>query len=409
MATVPTTPDSQYITLMSSASLSDFPDNTSSNFTVRFDPPMELRGGDFMVALTDIFYPTEWVNVTKDEYKLHIDQKAVTRNYTPRKMKNMAQHVSMRRVADQPYADKKDDDDDGFYDPLDDPSDPEHQRRAAIAREIREAYRQEFASFASSSGSDADDDDDDDDEDPSPTKLLRKRSAKPKKNRKDKKAKKDDDESRQQQQPQRGDMAGEDMVTATPPPDLLNTRSGYVHAQNLPVPEGHYKNIEQLLLTINLAVQKSFRENDKDILSMDHKKGRVRLRLKKHVTLRFSRKLADLLGFKKKTKPGPDKSLAEYHPHLKRHLGSLYVYLDLMQDRVVGDTRAPLIAMVPHATVSPDGLLIANHTVVRPYYFPVRGRFIETARCNIRDSEGDLVSFGDGDVTLTLHLVRVPS
>ena len=408
MATVPTTPDSQYITLMSSASLSDFPDNTSSNFTVRFDPPMELRGGDFMVALTDIFYPTEWVNVTKDEYKLHIDQKAVTRNYTPRKMKNMAQHVSMRRVADQPYADKKDDDDDDFYDPLDDPSDPEHQRRAAIAREIREAYRQEFASFASSSGSDADDDDD---EDPSATKLLRKRSAKPKKNRKDKKAKKDDDddESRQQQQPQRGDMAGEDMVTATPPPDLLNTRSGYVHSQNLPVPEGHYKNIDQLLLTINLAVQKSFRENDKDILSMDHKKGRVRLRLKKHVTLRFSRKLADLLGFKKKTKPGPDKSLAEYHPHLKRHLGSLYVYLDLMQDRVVGDTRAPLIAMVPHATVSPDGLLIANHTVVRPYYFPVRGRFIETARCNIRDSEGDLVSFGDGDVTLTLHLVRVPS
>ena len=112
MAGVPATPDSQYITLMSTASLPSFPKNTSSNFTTRFDPPLELRGGDFQIALTDIFYPTKWVNITEDDYRVVLEKVHKTKNFTPNR-------GNIR--ADEPY------------DPLDDPSDPEHRRRATMA------------------------------------------------------------------------------------------------------------------------------------------------------------------------------------------------------------------------------------------------------------------------------------
>ena len=68
LAGAPLTPDSQYITLMSTASIDSFPNNTSSNFTTRFDPPLELRGGNFNVALMEIFHPTKWINIAQDKY-----------------------------------------------------------------------------------------------------------------------------------------------------------------------------------------------------------------------------------------------------------------------------------------------------------------------------------------------------
>ena len=132
----------------------------------------------------------------------------------------------------------------------------------------------------------------------------------------------------------------------------------------------------------------------------------MQFNLKDGVHIRLSRKLADLLGFKHLHHKGSISKLADLLPDLKKHLGSLHVYLSVMQDRVVGDTMAPLIGMVPHVDTFPSGLKIHHHTFLRPYYFPVKQKFIDTISCNIRDDKGDLVAFTDGSTSLTVHLVR---
>ena len=397
MAGAPTTPDSQYITLMSTASLPSFPKNTSSNFTTRLDPPLELRGGDFQIALTDIFYPTKWVNLTEDDYRVVLEKVHKTRHFTPN---------TTNVQADEPY------------DPLDDPTDPEHQRRAIMDdAPFDDSPAMADAPFshpptapapATSS-------------DPSPTTMVssspprawprkkappllprpapgskpRKRAAKP--------------QQTQGKKPKKHVASEAEGVAVTPPPMLDNYRVLIKHHQAYAMPAGYYPSIEHILQKLNQNIRKTFRNtstDNHDLLSLDPRKGRVSLKLKPTVRLRFSRKLADLLGFKLRHYKGPFYRLAERPYSLKRHLGSLHVYLNIMQDRVVGDTTAPLIGMVPHVDAFPEGLHIANHTFLRPHYFPVKAKFIETVTCNIRDSEGDLISFDQGECTLTLHLVR---
>lgn len=423
MAGVPATPDSQYITLMSTASLPSFPKNTSSNFTTRFDPPLELRGGDFQIALTDIFYPTKWVNITEDDYRVVLEKVHKTRNFTPNR-------GNIR--ADEPY------------DPLDDPSDPEHRRRAAMAdAPLDDPPAMADAPLDALSATTAPVTSSDPPSTPTtsvssnppvvrsrpkkpmaPTPIPRppprdrpakKRGAKPLqtegKKKKKKKAKTDLAPKAVQGEEKDEGEEEEEEVAVTPPSMYNNFRISTTHHQTWLMPAGYYASIDHVLRNLNQNVKKTFRNNTSaekipEMLSLDPVKGRVRLKLKPGVRLRFSPKLAALLGFKTRFHKGPTFRLAEQPYYLKRHLGSLHVYLNIMQERVVGDTTAPLIGMVPHVDTFPEGLHIANHTFLRPHYFPVKAKFIETVTCNIRDSDGDLISFDQGECTLTLHLVR---
>ena len=78
----PLTPASQYITLMSSACRDNYPKNDASKFQTNFDPPLELRGGEFDVALVDVFHPTAWSNIT-DKFYIILTRAEKHRNYTP--------------------------------------------------------------------------------------------------------------------------------------------------------------------------------------------------------------------------------------------------------------------------------------------------------------------------------------
>ena len=490
LAGVPPTPDSQYITLMSTASLASFPKNTSSNFTTRFDPPLELRGGDFQIALTDIFHPTKWVNITENDYSMSLYKQQKTRQFKP----------GSAPIADEPY------------DPLDDPTDPTHLELdlEAEAPMADAPAKPIYPSVLPNPGSIApppppplmdkpiappplkrppmgdaprDDDDYDDladplhidytvtspNQDPIPTwrdiPLVYKKdsdkdptstvthttanpppeptpspttpiatvtpakpttSAKPvkrptpakppqtslrKKQKQDPKPKEEvtatSKEEKEEVTVTPKPKEEKQEVTVTPPPAWVNYRVQTTHRQKWDMPAGYYATIQQVLQNLNQNIKKTFRNKGKeDIFDVDLIKGRVRLKLKTGVTLRLSQRLADLLGFKSLQQKGPTFRLAEKPYYLKRHLGSLHVYLSVMQDRVVGDTMAPLIGMVPHVDNYPPGLHIANYNFLRPHYFPIKQKFIDSVTCNIRDSDGDLISFDQGQCTLTLHLVR---
>jgi hypothetical protein len=55
------------LTLPSNASITFSPDNKPANYTTTLPSPISLEG-EWEVALIDIQYPHNWMNITKDVY-----------------------------------------------------------------------------------------------------------------------------------------------------------------------------------------------------------------------------------------------------------------------------------------------------------------------------------------------------
>lgn len=81
----------------------------------------------------------------------------------------------------------------------------------------------------------------------------------------------------------------------------------------------------------------------------------------------------------------------------------LFVYCDMVEHGIVGDTAAPLLRIIS----SPDGNKEhITKTFDHVHYKPVRAGEIHTIEINIRDDMGDPIPFSGGRVVVILHLRR---
>jgi hypothetical protein len=80
----------------------------------------------------------------------------------------------------------------------------------------------------------------------------------------------------------------------------------------------------------------------------------------------------------------------------------LFVYSDILEPQIVGDTIAPLLRIVGIEDVSLYGKIIVK-TYDNPHYVPILKRRFETVEIEIRDSEGKPAPFEYGPVVLKLH------
>ena len=381
------TPDSQYITLISTANKSSFPNNTSSNFTTRFDPPLELRGGDFNIALLDIFHPTKWVNINPDKYYIVFEKKEKVRHLDPTFIdpRTYYPNPTDEPQEDAPSTETREDSSWTSWFIGEDADEKEHWselNKQVNARREAEASRRQT------------------DDAPQPeTARLEQPKELSKKER-----------ERQRDRDRRGERRVEDtkkdVEHRRETPKLNNTKWRTLAVQKLRIPQAYYPSLASVLQIIKENMKEEFKDNEFDVFSIDTTKNKVRLRLNPGIYIRLSRRLAKYLGFQKREHQGGIDKLADFEPEMKKHLGSLHVYITAMRERVVGDTMAPLIAMVPHVDNFSPGLKIAHHTFLRPNYFPVSQKYFDTVTVNIRDDSGELVPFIEGSTTLTLHLVR---
>ena len=483
-SSIPATPDSQYVTLISTASKTSFPNNTSSNFTTRFDPPLELRGGDFNVALMDIFHPTKWINITPDKYyvgyelkeKVYHDPKYIDPStYFPdhrpqqdapddstsstwsswwrgttaeerhkareeaeerdlRKRRNWTEKMEETRRAKE--RERKAAAEAAKKEKERKVREREEEERKAKERERKtaaEAAKREKERKAREREEEEDEEEEEEAEEVTSEPVaarqqqseemmefsreqhqreLERRKQAEVQRQKEIAKRRAAEEERQRQLREReaervaGEPESESRESRRPPPELSNTKWRTIAHTKYKLPSAYYSSIDSVLQNINEHVKEVYKDDEIDVFSMDSNKGKIRLTIKAGVTVRISRKLARLLGFMQREYRGGISKLADHPPDLKKHLGSLHVYVNAMRDRVVGDTMAPLIGMVPHVDVFPPGLKIAHHTFLRPKYFPIKNKFWDTVTVNIRDDKGDLVPFSEGSTTLTLHLVR---
>ena len=92
--------------------------------------------------------------------------------------------------------------------------------------------------------------------------------------------------------------------------------------------------------------------------------------------------------------------VSDWVADVKKVLNSLYVYCPLVEPRMVGDARVPLLRIVP--VEGRNGEMITR--VFDPIqYCPLLQRRIQTVEIDIRDTTGAMVPFEKGRVVVSLH------
>ena len=81
-------------------------------------------------------------------------------------------------------------------------------------------------------------------------------------------------------------------------------------------------------------------------------------------------------------------------------VSTIYVYCDIVEPQIVGDTSAQLLKSIP--AEGKFGDIIAK-TFTNLQYVPIRTKFFEAVEVLLRNDTGDPVPFERGKVVITLH------
>lgn len=126
----------------------------------------------------------------------------------------------------------------------------------------------------------------------------------------------------------------------------------------------------------------------------------------KFVTVTLDNDLRDILAFDKNTYRGPGTFKASGILSLSRRIHYLYVYSNINKYIRIGDTEAPLLAVLPF-----DGSTCVPHierAFKYPMYVPLMRNNIAQINIEIRDDTGQLVPFTkEALTTLRLHFRQV--
>src|SRR5436190_1882645 len=194
-----------------------------------------------------------------------------------------------------------------------------------------------------------------------------------------------------------------------PPPPSPKTTGEQISSQikSIKVPAGDYKNIEDLLRTMNRDTELlkyvtfSYAKATQMVEiypSLDV--SQVELCTSLALVLGFDPNETDLLTNRKSIRP------ADIYAALPSHM---YVYCDLAEPQFVGDTVAPLLKIVNIDTTTSRYKYGANKMVhfIDPHYVPLMRTKFESVEIDLRDDTGQRMPFYFGTTCMKLHFRRV--
>ena len=112
--------------------------------------------------------------------------------------------------------------------------------------------------------------------------------------------------------------------------------------------------------------------------------------------------LARMLGFDTTVYRRPGFHVASRVANLN-NTNAIFVYLDVIQSQIVGDTLAPLLDVV--AVQGEPGDSVCRRFDKR-HYKPILRKHFSDINISLRDDQGDPIRFEKGKVIVTLHLRR---
>ena len=117
----------------------------------------------------------------------------------------------------------------------------------------------------------------------------------------------------------------------------------------------------------------------------------------------FSKRLARLLGFDVLVEYGRNTTAVRASDVAFGDIQSAYVYCDLPEHVVVGDTKAPLLRVVDLMRRTPRNV----HQVANPIlYVPLQIKNFDTVEIKIVTNTGQIVPFADGHSYVVLEFRR---
>ena len=191
------------------------------------------------------------------------------------------------------------------------------------------------------------------------------------------------------------------------------------------LPTGRYTSIEQLIRQLNETLN-SIIPNGEHVFDLSYNTltRKVSYKLGRNngsrsfieypaiVGTTFSKGISSILGFKdiRSRSEVKENEFAQNlgvftgasAADLDKGIHSLYIYTDIIEPCAVGDTRAPLLRVVP--LDSSNGVFQCTRSFSQVQYHPLKYTRLSTVEVDIKDSIGRPVPFERGTLMLTLHL-----
>ncbi|KAI8503792.1 hypothetical protein Bbelb_187630 [Branchiostoma belcheri] len=167
------------------------------------------------------------------------------------------------------------------------------------------------------------------------------------------------------------------------------------------IPIGYYENIQHLLKTLNEAASVRYPDvfTQRDMFAYNGITKRVTIVLPPMVTNATTTKtylvgpLAEKLGWGSKDVIYGSWVQAPRSPDPNLGFHSLYVYGDIVQHRLVGGVKVPLLRIIKIEGQDGD---IVDHPIMTPHYIPLARKRFETMEIDIRNDLGAAVPFEQG-------------
>ena len=157
--------------------------------------------------------------------------------------------------------------------------------------------------------------------------------------------------------------------------------------------------MQELVKAVNKALTKNVNDNIK--LTHNALNGKVTVQLKNGYQLGLAERMSIALGFGRNDIKIITKTAESPYVADLTIVSTIYVYCDIVEPQIVGDTSAQLLKSIP--AEGKFGDIIAK-TFTNIQYVPIRTKSFEALEILLRNDTGDPVPFERGKVVITLHL-----
>ena len=198
------------------------------------------------------------------------------------------------------------------------------------------------------------------------------------------------------------------------------------------IPQGNYETINELLAAISIGIKRAeesykmihHKQKNKDnsetatvktavemfkTAKLNHEFyfhfGAIIKRVKVHINktyiseIHLSNQIQYMLGYETNILK-EEGAEGIYPPDLKAGVETLYVYTNIIEPQIVGNTCVPLLRLV-HVHGTPGEFIEKIYT--SPHYLPVIVKDLETINIAIKSDSGQLIGFNSGKTVVKLH------
>lgn len=97
---------------------------------------------------------------------------------------------------------------------------------------------------------------------------------------------------------------------------------------------------------------------------------------------------------------------SDFSVNINRLRPNIYIYCNVIEHQIIGDTKAPLLRILPVPETSTTGDVV-QHKFTNIHYIPLSRGIFEVIELSIVDGSGDYIAFKAGYAILKLHFKRI--